>query len=184
MNGIPNVNHIAVPVGYRIPELHHVFRIRAELDDAVIVDCEITDILGIRERVKYCLRPTDPFGLAPTIRVWRIFNPFMPIDPYVPPTEEEIREQQFWPICNFALRIALIECGYRIATVDKLLQDINDPEDQERKQTEWTYAPRFARVCSFIEFLEHRLNLTRDQMDAVWQVGMKQMQETQHRGKH
>lgn len=176
MNGIANINEIVVPAGYRVPELHHVFAITRTLEERVyIVDCEITDMENIRERVKYALRPNDPFGLAPTLRMWMVFHPWFPIGDYVPPTIEEIRADML-PLSNFHFRNSLIECGVTVKAVDVIIRDINEEREHEKMLNAWQFAPEFRRTGEFVTGIAHRLTLSDEQVDAIWQVGLQNQQ--------
>lgn len=77
---------------------------------AFIIDCNITDMYGETYDCDYCTRPGDANGVNPTMQQWLADDPDFPIQPYVPPTEEEDRAAM-QQLSARQLRLGLLAAG-------------------------------------------------------------------------
>lgn len=85
------------------PILHEVISVRATLEQgAFIVRVDITDFVGVRETLDYLTRPSDPYGLNPTIQQWLSDHAgeyeILPYEPPAPepPTPYTLQMSDFW----------------------------------------------------------------------------------------
>ncbi|ASY63618.1 hypothetical protein SJ05684_c21770 [Sinorhizobium sojae CCBAU 05684] len=134
-----------------------------------VLDCNITDLNDETYDVKYCSRPTDTFGLNPTIRQWLADNPDFPIEPYVEhiPTIEEVRAAM--PnLTARQLRLGLVSGGFSIVQVDAAIAAMPDGVEKENAKIEWEYATTFKRTHALIGSIGAALGLTEDQIDTMW----------------
>lgn len=132
-----------------------------------IVHCNMTDNDGDTYDAEYGSRPEDPYGLNPTIRQWIEDNPGFPIQPYVPPTAEELRPHMP-KLTARQFRLGFVQAGHAIASIDAAIEAISDPTTKEMARIEWEYATTFNRVHPLISQIATGLGLTEEQIDSMW----------------
>ncbi|MDW9473875.1 hypothetical protein U8C32_08645 [Sinorhizobium medicae] len=146
----------------RIPVLNSVSSITATNDPGVFVlHCNITDMEGDTYDTEYCSHPDDRFGLNPTIRKWLTDNPQFPVQPYVPPTVEEMRAL-LRTLSRRQLLLALNSIGITEAQIDDAL--VGDVEGL----IEWKNASIFERLHPLISELSGHFGLPPEQVDSLW----------------
>ncbi|MCG5484019.1 MAG: hypothetical protein KK482_09895 [Sinorhizobium meliloti] len=143
-------------------QLNEVYTVTAtEEHDVYILGCNLTDINGHTYDADYTSRPDDTFGLNPVIRQWLSDNPLFPVQPYVPPTLEQIRATM--PrLSRRQLLLALFSIGITEAEIDAAL--VNDAEGM----IEWRNASTFERAHPLISGLSVIFGLPPEQVDSLW----------------
>ncbi|MDW9519137.1 hypothetical protein GOB43_17895 [Sinorhizobium meliloti] len=144
------------------PVLNSVSTVTATVDPGVfILRCNITDMEGSTYDTDYCSHPDDRFGLNPTIRKWLADNPLFPVQPYVPPTVEEIRAL-LRTLSRRQLLLALNSIGITEALIDeKLTGDVEG-------MIEWKNASVFERLHPLVTDLSVAFGLPPEQVDSLW----------------
>ncbi|RVJ51463.1 hypothetical protein [Sinorhizobium meliloti] len=144
------------------PVLNSVSTVTATNDPGVfILRCNITDMEGSTYDTDYCSHPDDRFGLNPTIRRWLTDNPQFPVQPYVPPTVEEMRAL-LRTLSRRQLLLALNSIGITEAQIDeKLVGDVAG-------MIEWKNASMFERLHPLITDLSGLFGLPPEQVDSLW----------------
>lgn len=144
------------------PVLNSVSTVTATNDPGVfILRCNITDMEGSTYDTDYCSHPDDRFGLNPTIRKWLADNPLFPVQPYVPPTVEEIRAL-LRTLSRRQLLLALNSIGITEALIDeKLTGDVEG-------MIEWKNASVFERLHPLVTDLSVAFGLPPEQVDSLW----------------
>lgn len=132
-----------------------------------VVRCNVTDMDGDTDDCDYCSRPNDGFGINPMIREWLAANPEFPIDPYVPPTEEEKR-QAMPPLTARQFRLGLVNANISPAQVTATIAAMPAGPDRDKAQIEWEFATTFNRMHPLIATVGAALGLTDVQIDAMW----------------
>ncbi|MDX3929089.1 MAG: hypothetical protein QHC90_25225 [Shinella sp.] len=153
----------------KIITLNEVFSVRATRDPGVFVlDVDLVDMMGERYRTEYVSSPDDTHGLGPTVRQWLTDNEgSYTIEPYVPPTLEQIRASMP-SLTARQLRLGLLANGYAPSQVADAIATMPDGEDREKAQIEWEYATTFDRTHPFIASVAVIIGLTDEQIDDMW----------------
>jgi hypothetical protein len=150
------------------PTLNSVAAIRAASEpDVYILDINLTDRDGATYDGVFISRPSDPFGLGPAVRQWIVDHPEFPVDPYVPPTAEEIRSAMA-PVTRRQLRLALVRNGVSLSAVDASIAAMPNGTAKDEAQIEWADASTFDRMHPTLLLVGGALGLTAEQIDAMW----------------
>jgi hypothetical protein len=148
--------------------LNHVISVTETLEEGVYnVLCNFTDANNVTQEEVHCSRPTDTFGIGPEIRQWLEDNPDFPIDPYVPPTTEQLREWMF-PLTARQFRLGLIAGNITPEQITAVIDAMADGPDKVTAQIEWEYATTFTRMHPLVAQLSAALGLTPEQVDTLW----------------
>jgi hypothetical protein len=92
-------------------QLNQVHSVKATQEkDVYELSCNITDITGSSYDTIYVSRPDDSYGLNPSVRTWLQENLDTTIEPYTPPTDEQIRASMP-PLTARQLRLGLLDGG-------------------------------------------------------------------------
>lgn len=132
-----------------------------------MVGCRTVDNDDFESDVVQTVRPDDPYGLGPVIRDWMAENPDFPIDPYVPPTVEEVRKGM-QPLTARQFRLGLVNANISPATVTAAIAAMAAGPDRDKAQIEWEYATTFNRMHPLIATVGAALGLSEAQIDAMW----------------
>lgn len=151
---------------YTVVEVHSITNTAEE--GALRFDVTLTDPLGSTERhTHYTFRTSDPYGAAPTLWQWLLDNPEFEFQPYVPPTDEQLRAamppitpRQFW--------IAAASIGILKQDVLDIVAAIVDAEDRLRTEIEVLEATMYERTNPYLEDLANAMEITPEQMDTLW----------------
>ncbi|MGH0371738.1 hypothetical protein NKY71_25285 [Sinorhizobium meliloti] len=150
------------------PKLNSISAVKATAEAGVfLVYCNITDIDGDTYDAEYGSRPEDTFGLNPTIRQWLVDNPGFPIQPYTPPTAEELR-QHMPSLTARQLRLCLVNNGYSMSQVSAVIEAMPEGADKETARIEWEYATTFERTHPLITTVGAALSISEEQTDSMW----------------
>lgn len=150
------------------PTLNSVASIKATSERGVfILHCNITDAEGNTYDADYCSRPDDTFGLNPTIREWLAENPSFQVQPYAPPTVEEIRAS-LPPLSARQLRLGLVNAGISSSQITAAIESMPAGANKDRAQIEWEYATTFDRMHPLIASVGVALGFAEEHIDAVW----------------
>ncbi|MCZ4089065.1 hypothetical protein [Sinorhizobium psoraleae] len=116
---------------------------------------------------EYASSPDDTFGLNPTIRQWLADNPEFPIQPYTPPTAEQIRAGMP-KLTARQFRLGFVNAGHSLASIDAAIAAIPDAMIRDVAQIEWQYATTFERLHPLISQIGTGLGLDDAAIDAMW----------------
>lgn len=152
-------------------QINEVYSVTATAEpDVFMISCNITDDVPATYDCVYCSRPDDTFGLGPDFRQWLVDNPDIPIEPYVPPTLEQIRAGALpLPRIEFRTRAGL--AGLTTAKINEYLAAIADPAEQMAMQIYWEDSQSFARLARFVVDAGAYAGLTEAQLDDVFHIG-------------
>jgi len=152
--------------------VNEIYSVRATAEEGVYsVSCNITDDSGETYDAVHCYRPTDPHGLSPFLRFWFEMNPEFPIETYVPPTAEEMREKMP-ALTARQLRLGLVSNGISLAQVSATIDAMPAGADKDKAQIEWEYASTFNRMHPLISTVGAALGLTDEQIDTMWAASL------------
>lgn len=152
-------------------KIHEVFAVRGSGEPGVyIIDVELTDTYGERYRCDYVSAPDDSFGLNPVIRKWLEENPTFPVQPYVPPTAEELRGLMP-PLARTKFKLALSRAGLKTGNVQGLIDAIEDPDELDEMQIIWDDEQSFNRLDTFVVNVIGAAR-TPEQIDTIWVAGL------------
>ncbi|MDK1489682.1 hypothetical protein QN219_06370 [Sinorhizobium sp. 7-81] len=152
--------------------LNSVGVVTATAEEGVfVVCCNITDAEGQTYDTDYCSRPDDPYGLSPAVRAWLAANPSFPIQPFVPPTMDQIRAGMP-PLTARQLRLGLVNSGLALAQVDAVIEAMPDGPEKETARIEWEYATTFVRGHAFITAISGALGLSEMEIDKMWSTAI------------
>jgi hypothetical protein len=112
-------------------------------------------------------RRSDTFGLNVTIRKWLEENPKFPIQPYTPPTPEELREA-VPSLTARQLRLGLVNKGITPSQVVAALELLPSGRAKDTALIEWEYATTFQRTHALVALIGAVLGLTGEQIDKMW----------------
>ncbi|MEY9719268.1 hypothetical protein ABIA22_001758 [Sinorhizobium fredii] len=136
-------------------------------------DCYIATIVadiddnGTHEVVEYGVIPGDHVGIAPEVRAavidWK--HRALPIEPYTPPTADQLRVWMKTLTRRQLLRV-LLEIGITEAAIDAALA--GDPVGM----IEWKNANSYERLHPLVTGLATDFNLPPEQVDALWAYGL------------
>jgi hypothetical protein len=149
-------------------QLHEVFSVTAT-DEAgtFLLDIDVTDVKGQRSRCEYVSRQSDTFGLNVTIRKWLEENPKFPVQPYTPPTPEELRDA-VPSLTARQLRLGLVNKGITPSQVVAALELLPSGRAKDTALIEWEYATTFQRTHALVALIGAVLGLTGEQIDKMW----------------
>lgn len=149
-------------------KLNSVSAIIATAEPGVyVVQCNITDVHGETYDAVYYSRASDRCGLNPTIRQWLADNSSFPIQPYAPPTGEEVRASM--PLLTARqLRLGLANAGISPERVTTAIDAMPVGVEKERVQIEWEYATTYSRSHHLVAMIGSMLGLTDERIDAIW----------------
>ncbi|MCG5481216.1 MAG: hypothetical protein KK478_19605 [Ensifer alkalisoli] len=133
-----------------------------------VVQCNITDVHGENYDTNYYTRASDEFGLNPTIRQWLTDNSSFPIQPYAPPTAEEVRAS-LPPLSARQFRLGLANAGISSMRVTAAIDAMPVGLEKERAQIDWEYATTFSRSQHLIAMIGTILGLSDERIDVIWQ---------------
>lgn len=150
------------------PILHEIFSVRATVTpDVYVLKCDLTDMNGERYTANYVSIPGDTFGLAPVIRQWLMDNPEFPIEPYVPPTAEELRASMS-PLTRLNFRNKFKAAGMTTTVINAYIAAIEDESTQEDRQIYWEDTQSFMRLDVFVVELAVFAGKTPEEIDTIW----------------
>ncbi|MEJ6847562.1 hypothetical protein V3589_15240 [Sinorhizobium fredii] len=154
--------------------LNTVYAVTATIEPEVfIVDCNITDVHGDTYDAEYCSRPEDAYGLNPEIRQWLADNPDFPVDPYVPPTDEEMRANAP-SITAKQLRMQIVADGFSTTIVDDAIAALPDGSLKEAATISWEYGTVFNRLEPLVTpVIRDALGYSEEQMDVFWEKALR-----------
>jgi hypothetical protein len=148
--------------------LNAVSTVAATVEPGVfILYCNITDMEGNTYDAEYCSRSDDTFGLNPTIRQWLAENPSFQVQPYAPPTVEEIRAS-LPPLSARQLRLGLVNAGISSSQITAAIDSMPAGANKDRAQIEWEYATTFDRMHPLLATVGVALGFAEEHIDAVW----------------
>ncbi|PDT54706.1 MULTISPECIES: hypothetical protein [Sinorhizobium] len=151
-------------------QLNQVHSVRAtQNQDVYELSCNITDITGASYDTIYLSRPEDRYGLNPSIRKWLQENLDATLEPYVPPTSEQIRASMP-PLTARQLRLGLLASGISVRQVSVAIGAMPAGADKDRAQIEWEYASTFNRTHHLIGAIGAVLGLPLEQIDTMWEA--------------
>jgi len=146
-------------------ELKEVHEVRATLGDGLVLD--ITWLIEGEEcRVNYGLSPTDPHGLAPTLREWVKENK-PSILPYIPPTATELREAME-PLSRVDFRLRLKKAAITTSVINAAIAAVADEELREDYEIIWEDGQSFGRLDPFVLVVFEYAGKTPEQADSIW----------------
>ncbi|OAP37414.1 hypothetical protein [Sinorhizobium americanum] len=149
-------------------KLNQVHSVRATRNqDVYELSSNITDITGASYDTIYMSRPDDPYGLNPSVRKWLQENPDATIEPYVPPTSEQIRASMP-PLTARQLRLGLLDGGISPSEVSAAIGAMPAGAIKDRARIEWEYAATFDRAHHLIGTICVVLGLSEEQIDTMW----------------
>lgn len=152
-------------------KFHEIYAVAEDSDPGTyLVTCRLTDAEDETIDCVYTSRIGDNVALAPKIREavedWILAG--NPVSPYSPPTPEQVRAAM--PALSARqLRLGLIANSITLASVQTAIDGIPDVAAREVAQVEWEYATSFDRTHSLIAQIGGALNLSPEQIDAMWQ---------------
>lgn len=135
-----------------------------------MIRCNITDDGGATYETTYAYNTSDPYGLAPQIGEWIAANPDFPIQPYVPPTIEEIRAGTFLSRREF--RSAALAGGITTTIINAYLASIDDPVTQDERTIYWEETTLVQRLDPFTVELGAYAGKTPEQIDTIFGIGV------------
>ena len=135
--------------------------------EVLSLSINLTDVTGATYDAPYISRPEDTFGLNPIIRQWLADNPDFPVQPYTPPTQEEIRASMA-PLSARQLRLGLINNGLTLAQVTDAIEAMPAGPEKDAARIEWEYATTYNRTHPLIASVGGALGLTDEQIDTMW----------------
>lgn len=126
------------------------------------IDCEVNHpVFGWNPTT---VRPDD----ADTAALYdQIFSDGAVIAPYVPPSQDEIRQNMF-PLTRRQFKLGMLNLGISTAMINQAIAGIADPAAQAVAQIEFDEAQYFERNHSLVTQLAAAFNLTPEQLDAAW----------------
>ncbi|MBN7764057.1 hypothetical protein JF546_16920 [Nitratireductor aquimarinus] len=153
-------------------ELHSLLSVAKLEDGSLLVQADITDIVGERYVAEYCLVAGDEFGLAPAIRQavenWiEAGNTPTQFVPLPEPTPVELRAAMP-PLTARQVRLGLITNGISLESIQTAIDGIADPIEREAAQIEWEYATTFERLHPLIDVISATLGLLSEDLDQMW----------------
>lgn len=155
-------------------EIHEVFSVQTDVDDALLIDMDYTSSEG-RTRAVVAYRASDPYSqLTPLITQWLTDNPDQEILPYIPPTEltpEELRA--LMPeLTPRQFRDALIDADIIPDHVAAAIGLIPNEKQRAKALNAWEYPTQFTRTDPLIDQIGDMFNLTPEQIDTMWQQAL------------
>lgn len=115
----------------------------------------------------YMSRPSDLYGVNPELRAWLAANNGVAIQPYVPPTAEELRAG-LPPLTRRRFRRALYKMGITAADVEAALVQIQDVDARELAIIDWEDAGEYERNHPILLQLAQTFNLSPELIDQRW----------------
>ena len=86
--------------------------------------------------------------------------------------KEQLRLNQFKPLTRRQFKLALLENNL-LATVEQMIDSIEDQTLKTRIQIEYSESERFERINDSVKYMLRVLNLTSEQVDAMWEQAME-----------
>jgi len=83
------------------------------------------------------------------------------------PSEQEVRATMP-PLTPRQLRLALVQSGTSLSSVEAALDAIEDPAERELAQIEWNYATRFERTDTLLTAIAAVVGYTDTEIDTLW----------------
>lgn len=111
--------------------------------------------------------PGNTGGLSDDLAVWLAENPEFPIQPYVPPTPEELRANMP-SLARIDFRNKFRVNGITTAVINNYIAGIMDPDLQEERQIFWEDSQTFRRLDPFVVELGQAAGKTAEQIDTIW----------------
>ena len=147
--------------------LNQIYSVSATAEeDVYIVSCNITDINGNTYDVQYGSRPDDVYGLNPAIRQWLEDNKSITIQPFDPPTAEQIRANMP-ALTARQFRLGLVNSGFALRRVVAAIDAMPSEVERETAAIEWEYGTAFNRSDPLINTVGAALGLAEEQLDAI-----------------
>ena len=78
----------------------------------------------------------------------------------------------FAPLTSRQLRLGLVTNGFALEQVEAAIAAIEDPQQRAVASIEWEYASQFERDHPLIAQVGAALELTEEQVDAMWTVAL------------
>ena len=152
--------------------IHAIENVRAEeREGCFVLDVDVTNMEGVREKWEYCSIPEDTFGINPFIRTWLAVNEgqyeIAPYVPPLPPTDDELRAAMP-AVTKRQLRLTLVRNGISLATVSGVIVAMPAGQQRDEAQIEWEDAATFQRLHPTLLAVADALGLTPAQIDAMW----------------
>ena len=85
--------------------------------------------------------------------------------------KEQLRLNQFKPLTRRQFKLALLENNL-LATVEQMIDSIADQTLKTRIQIEYSESERFERTNDSVRYMLAVLNLTSEQVDAMWEQAL------------
>lgn len=130
---------------------------------------------GDHEEIEYGVVPGDTAGIAldvsAAVQTW--LNNGGQVQPYTPPTDEQLREEMP-PLSARQFRLGLITSGRVLEQVDEAIAAIEDAQERAAAQIEWQYATSFRRLHPLVVNLSIHLGFTPEEVDALWMDAQEQ----------
>jgi hypothetical protein len=151
------------------PVLNTVYWIQAKGEpDVYLLFINMTDGYGETYDAEFVSRPDDTYGLGPTVRQWIVDHPDFPIQPYVPPTIEEIRANMA-PLQRLDFKTRFKNAGMGLAKITAYFTSIEGDESHwEDMQNYYAETPTFARLAPFVVELAAFSLKTPEEIDTIW----------------
>jgi len=149
--------------------LLEVYSIKATQDTGYyLCDIKYADYTGaVYDHMTFGSVPGDMQGLGPTVRQWIADHPEFPIEPYVPPSMDDIRAT--WPrLLRLDWRTKAKAIGITTVVVNNYLNGIEDPDHQDDMMMYWSDTPDIGRLDTFVKEVGAFANKTPEQIDTIW----------------
>ena len=85
--------------------------------------------------------------------------------------KEQLRLNQFKPLTRRQFKLALLENNL-LATVEQMIDSIEDQTLKTRIQIEYSESERFERTNDSVKYMLDVLNLTSEQVDQMWEQAL------------
>ena len=122
--------------------------------------------------IPFTADPEDPEEFGRLVHAEAIKGEGEPYTPPPPPSPEEIRAAMP-PLTRRQLRLGLLQNNISTDDIEAAIAAIEDPTERAAAQIEWEDATQYLRTHPLIEQIGAALELTPEQIDAMWMAAVE-----------
>jgi hypothetical protein len=131
------------------------------------ISANVTQDADDPQDISYGVTPGDDAPLNLAFIQWMTDHPDFPIEPYVPPTQDEIRANMS-PLTRRQLWLGLIDSSLMPSAAQAVIDAMPPGVDKEKFNVNWNEKDRFGRLDPTVLAMLPILGVTPEEADLIW----------------